>query len=87
MSRLLQVGETILGILEGDLDRVEELSTLFALRAELIAALDPGEFEQILRQDRRLHDACTSQLHRLRVKRRFNTYQKPAQARYVDQHG
>jgi len=87
MSKLLQVGDTILSILEGDLDRVDELSALFALRAELIAALDPGEFEQILHQDRRLHDACTSQLHRLRVKRRFNAYHKPAQAHYVDQHG
>ncbi|MBN9417599.1 MAG: hypothetical protein J0I12_19270 [Candidatus Eremiobacteraeota bacterium] len=87
MSRFLEVGDAILSILEGDLDRVEELSTLFALRAELIAALDPTEAEQILRQDRRLHDACTSQLHRLRVKRRFNAYQKPAQSQYVDQHG
>lgn len=87
MSRLLEVGDTILQILEGDLDRVEELSTLFALRAELIAALDPTEGEQILRQDRRLHDACSSQLHRLRVERRFHGYHKPSQARYVDQHG
>lgn len=87
MSKLLEVGDVILHILEEDLDRVEELSALFALRAELIAALDPSEAEQIQRQDRRLHDACTSQLHRLRVQRRFNSYQKPAQARYVDQHG
>ena len=87
MSKLLEVGENILSILVGDLDRVEELSDLFALRAELIAALDPNEAEQILRQDRRLQDACTSQLHRLRVKRRFNSYQKPGPARYVDQHG
>lgn len=87
MSKLLEVGESILNILVGDLDRVEELSVLFALRAELIAAPDPSEAEQILRQDRRLHDACTSQLHRLRVKRRFNAYAKPGLARYVDQHG
>ena len=87
MSNLLEVGDSILSILEGDLERVEELSHLFALRAELIAALDPSEAEQILRQDRRLQDACTSQLHRLRVKRRFNTFQKPGPARYVDQHG
>lgn len=87
MSKLLEVGDAILTILEHDLDRVEELSALFALRAELIAALDPSEAEQIQRQDRRLHDACTSQLHRLRVQRRFHSYQKPSQARYVDQHG
>lgn len=87
MSQLLEVGENILSILVGDLDRVEELSVLFALRAELIAALDPSEAELILRQDRRIHDACTSQLQRLRVQRRFRAYQKPAQARYVDQHG
>ena len=87
MSKFLEVGDAILSILENDLDRVEELTTLFALRAELIAALDPTEAEQILRQDRRLHDACTSQLHRLRVKRRFNAYQKPAPSRFVDQHG
>jgi hypothetical protein len=87
MSPLLEVGEAILYILEEDLDRSEELSALFALRAELIAALDPTEAEQIQRQDRRLQDACTSQLNRLRVKRRFSAYQKPAPSRYVDQHG
>lgn len=87
MSEFLQVGDAILSIIEGDFDRVDELSALFALRAELIAALDPTEAEQILRQDKRLHDACTSQLNRLRTKQRFNAYQKPAQSRFVDQHG
>ncbi|MBS2040829.1 hypothetical protein JST97_37930 [bacterium] len=87
MSELLMVGEAILSIIEGDWDRIDELSALFALRAELIAVLDPAESEQILRQDQRMHNACASQLSRLRTRRRFNAYSKPVQARYVDQHG
>lgn len=87
MSELLLVGEAILRIIEGDWDRIDELSALFALRAELIAALDPAEGEQILHQDQRLHNACTSQLSRLRTKRRFNAYNQNTQACFVDQHG
>ena len=87
MSELLMVGEAILQIIEGDWDRIDELSALFALRAELIAALDPAEGDDILRQDQRLHQACTSQLSRLRTRRRFNSYNKPVTACFVDQHG
>ncbi|MFN8613152.1 MAG: hypothetical protein U0931_36780 [Vulcanimicrobiota bacterium] len=87
MSDLLMVGEAILTIIEGDWERLDELNALFALRAELIAALDPAESEQILLQDQRLHNACASQLSRLRTRRRFSAYAKPQQACYVDQHG
>lgn len=89
MRELLQVGDAILTIIEGDWERIDELKALFALRNELIAALDSTErADELLRQDQRLHDSCVSQLNRLRTRRRFNAYSAPGtDAVYIDQKG